>query len=145
MNIAIDVSPIQPDNAHKARGTGFYLEYLKKALLAINSTNEFTFFTQASELDANVDLVHYPYFEPFFQTLPLKKKYPTVVTVHDLTTIAFIKHFPPGIKGYMKWLLQRSSLQSCRAIITDSKASKRDIIKYAGIPAGKIHVVYLAA
>jgi glycosyltransferase involved in cell wall biosynthesis len=65
--------------------------------------------------------------------------------VHDLTPIVFPQAFPSGIKGKLKWQMQRFALKRASAVITDSESSKRDIKKYAGIKESKIHVIYLAA
>lgn len=146
MKIALDITPIKGEfKGHKVRGVGFYLSYLKRALETYCSEHEFIFFTQQEAIPKNVDLVHYPYFEPFFVTLPLIKGKKRVITVHDLTPLIFPDHFPPGIKGTVKWYIQRSGLQISEAVITDSNASKRDIRKVAHIKEEKIHVAYLAA
>src|SRR6185437_13912066 len=100
MKIAIDISPLQ--SGHKVRGVGFYLSYLKKALLEFYPENEYIFFQQGATINHSVDLVHYPYFDPFFLTLPFINKYKTAVTVHDLTPLVFPQHFPAGIKGKLK-------------------------------------------
>lgn len=143
MKIAIDISPLQ--TGHKVRGIGFYLQHLKKSLEEIKSDNSYTFFSQGEKIPDNIDLVHYPYFDPFFRTLPFIKKNKTVVTVHDLTPIVFPEHFPAGIKGNIKWQIQKQVLRQVDAIITDSENSKKDIAKIINYPANKIHVVYLAA
>ena len=143
MKIAIDVSPLQ--SGHKIRGVGFYLERLKKSLLENFSEHTYIFFTQKEPLTQSVDIVHYPYFDPFFPTLPLRNKYKTVVTVHDLTPLVFPNHFPAGVKGNIQWQLQKFKLKQADAIIADSIASKSDIIKIAGIHTDKVSVVYLAA
>jgi len=143
MKIAIDISPLQ--SGHKVRGVGFYLGHLKKSLLEYYPENEYVFFNQKEKLDQKVDLVHYPYFDPFFLTLPLRKKYPTVVTVHDLTPLVFSKQFPIGIKGTIKWQLQKHNLRQADAIITDSYASKEDILQIVGVLDKKVDVAYLAA
>ena len=122
MKIAIDISPLQ--SGHKVRGVGFYLTYLKKALLTYYPDNDYTFFHQGEEIDKSVDLVHYPYFDPFFMTLPLIKKRKTVVTVHDLTPLVFPEHFPAGMKGNLRWQLQKYNLRHVDGIIADSEASK---------------------
>ncbi len=147
MNIAIDVSPIQSENllAHRVRGTGFYIKNLKKFLLQYYPENKYTFFTREQKIPENTDIVHYPYFEPFFLTLPFLKKHKTIVTVHDLTPLVFKKYFPSGIRGKIKWNLQKMSLNSAKAIITDSQSSKKDIINFTDIKDEKTHVVYLAA
>lgn len=143
MRIAIDVSPLE--SGHKVRGVGFYLEHLKSSLLEYSPEHEYLFFSQKEEITKDIDLVHYPYFDPFFLTLPLAKKYKTVVTVHDLTPLVFPKHFPAGLKGNLRWQAQKFNLKKVDAIIADSLASKNDIINIIGIPKNKISVAYLAA
>ncbi|MGH7246145.1 MAG: glycosyltransferase family 4 protein [Candidatus Levyibacteriota bacterium] len=143
MNIAIDISPLS--TGHKVRGTGFYLLHLKNALIRYFPQNSYTFFSTQKEIPENAEIIHYPYFEPFFLTLPVYKKKKTIVTVHDLTPLVFPKIFPVGIKGTIKWYIQRLSLRLADAIITDSQSSRDDIEKFAGISLSKIHVVYLAA
>lgn len=147
MNIAIDISPLKSEHylQHRVRGTGFYLENLKRNLLKYYPNNIYTFFIRGQKISKNVDLVHYPYFEPYFLTLPLVSKNRIVVTVHDLTPLVFPTHFPSGLKGEVKWRIQKWALKRANAIITDSKSSKKDIVRYAGIPESKVHVVYLAA
>jgi glycosyltransferase involved in cell wall biosynthesis len=143
MKIAIDVSPLQ--SGHKVRGVGFYLTYLKKALVEFYPENEYQFFQQGEVIDESVDIVHYPYFDPFFLTLPFIKKYKTIITVHDLTPLVFPKHFPAGLKGSLKWQMQKFNLRKADGILTDSKASKNDIEKIVGINPEKVSVAYLAA
>ena len=143
MKIAIDISPLS--SGHKIRGTGFYLQHLKDALTKYFPEHEYTFFQNGDSLPGEIDIVHYPYFDPFFLTLPFSKKHKTVVTVHDLTPIVFPEHFPAGLKGNLKWQMQRFNLRKVDGILTDSKASKKDIVKIVGFPENKIDVAYLAA
>ena len=147
MKIAIDISPLKTGRflQHRVRGTGFYIENLKNALIKYYPENKYIFFVRGEKLPKDVDLVHYPYFEPFFLALPLFMKQKIVVTVHDLTPLVFSDYFPKGIKGEIKWRIQRYLLQKADAVIADSKCSKGDIIKYAGISDTKVNVVYLAA
>ncbi len=147
MNIAIDISPLKSGNylQHRVRGTGFYLEHLRGSLQKYYPNNAYQFFSRGESLHTRPDVIHYPYFEPFFLTLPFIKKYKTVVTVHDLTPLVFPKEFPRGIKGNIKWQIQKHALHSADAIITDSKISKDDIVRYGGISQDKVQVVYLAA
>lgn len=143
MKIAIDVSPLQ--SGHKVRGVGFYLTYLKEALLTYYPTNEYQFFTNGEKIAEKTDVLHYPYFDPFFMTLPFIKKYKTVVTVHDLTPLIFPTHFPAGFKGNLRWHIQRFRLKKVDGILTDSYASKKDIEKIVNVPQEKVTVAYLAA
>lgn len=143
MKIAIDVSPLS--TGHRVRGIGFYLENLRKALLEYHPENEYIFFKRGENLPKDTDLVHFPYFDPFFITLPFYKQLKTVVTVHDLTPLVFPEAFPRGIKGEIRWQMQKLSLRKTDAVITDSECSKRDVIKIAGVRESKVKSVYLAA
>lgn len=143
MRIAIDVSPLQ--TGHKVRGVGFYLHHLKEALVKYFPEHDYIFFTQQAELKGKIDVVHYPYFDPFFITLPLIKKYPTVVTIHDLTPLVFPEHFPAGLKGAFRWQIQKLSTRNADMIIADSQASKEDIVKIINVEASKVAVTHLAS
>ncbi len=147
MKIAIDISPLRSGHflQHRVRGTGFYIINLLKSLQRYFPENEYIQFQRGDGLVKDVDVTHIPYFEPFFPTLPFKKTRKQVVTVHDLTPLVFPKHFPPGVKGSIRWQIQKRSLRKMDAIITDSESSKKDIVKYTDIPDTKVHRVYLAA
>jgi glycosyltransferase involved in cell wall biosynthesis len=147
MNIAIDISPISTnsDSGHKVRGVGMYIQSLQKSLLSYDPKNHYTFFSKPQNLSQNTDIVHYPYFDPFFFTLPIIRFHKTVVTVHDLTPLVFPQHFPAGFKGNARWFIQKHALKAVNGIITDSECSKNDIIRLIGVPEEKISVVYLAA
>lgn len=147
MKVAVDVSPISEGNVsgHKVRGVGSYITSLKNSLEKYDKENTYTFFSQKDEIKKDVDVVHYPYFEPFFLTLPFFKKTKTVVTVHDLTPLAFPKDFPKGTRGFFKWQIQKAALKRADVILTDSAASKKDIVRLLGIAPSKVSVVYLAA
>lgn len=147
MKIAIDESPIvNPDKkGHSVRGVGYYLKNLKKGLLGQFPKDDFIFFTEPKEIPGDTQIIHFPYFEPFFLSLPAVDNIPVVVTVHDLTPLIFPEHFPSGLKGRLKWQIQKRRLGKSKRIITDSEFSKSDIIRLTGIPDGMIDVVYLAA
>lgn len=143
MKIAIDISPLE--TGHNVRGVGFYLQNLKASLEQVKSENKYIFFSEAKNIPLDASVIHFPYFDPFFRTLPVKKKYPTVVTVHDLIPLIFPEHFPSGIRGKLVWQLQKYLLERVDMVVTDSEASKRDIHRLLAIPDGKVKVVYLAA
>lgn len=142
MKIAIDVSPLQ--SGHKVRGVGKYITLLKENIQEYDKNNTYLFFTSTNEITDDVDLIHYPYFDPFFRTLPLKRKRKTVVTVHDIIPIVHKKHFPAGVKGNITWQIQKYLLKKVDKIIVDSKASQEDLVEHIGIIKSKIDVVYLA-
>ncbi len=145
MKIAIDISPLQKSSGHNVRGVGFYLQNLKEAITRTDKENTYFFFTDTKELPKDIELIHYPYFEPFFITRPLMKKIPTVVTIHDLTPILFSEHFPPGLKGKVKWEMNKYLIRDVDAIITDSLSSKNDCVRKLAVPEKRVYPVYLAA
>lgn len=147
MRVAIDISPLKSGHylQHRVRGTGFYLQNLKSSLEKYFPENKYVYFSRGERLQNDIDVVHYPYFEPFFLTLPVFLGNKKVVTVHDLTPLVFPDYFKPGLKGMLRWQIQKLALKSADAIITDSESSKKDIIKYAEINPERTKVVYLAA
>lgn len=147
MKIAIDTSPLKKDHflQHRVRGTGIYIENLIASLKKYYPKHEYIFFTQGDTVSKDVDIVHRPYFEPFFITMPFFKRHKTIVTIHDLIPLVFPQYFPSGVRGKIKWEIQKVLLRQADAIITDSMCSKKDIVKHTGIAEEKIHIVYLAA
>lgn len=131
-----------PLEGHATRGVGIYAQNLFSALGKYTNVN--IFWTEKDQLPLDVDIYHFPYFDPFFLTLPWNRYKKTIVTIHDLIPIHFPRYFPRGIKGEIKWQVQQFLVRRVDAIITDSYASKRDIIKFTGIDTEKIFVVFLA-
>ena len=143
MKIAIDITPLK--SAHKFRGIGAYTKRLVEALQSLKRADFKVILVEKGRIPKECHLIHYPYFDLFFMTLPLMRKKKTVVTIHDTTPLVFPEHFPPGVKGKLKFKAQKMILKTVDGVITDSKNSKKDIIKYLGYPQGKIFVVPLAA
>lgn len=138
----LKIALIQPPlPGHKFRGTGSYTQELYKALKKSDQV-EITLANVDDRLDS-FNIIHYPYFDPFFLTLPLIKRKPIIVTVHDLIPLKFPRFMPAGIRGRLKWQIQRFSLSQAASIITDSIASKDDIKKYTQNTDSKINVIYL--
>lgn len=142
MKIAFDISPLQ--TGHKIRGVGFYVSHLKNALEKYFPEEEYTFFNSRSEIK-EADVIHFPYFEPFFLSQPFPTKRNMVTTIHDLTPLRFPDHFPSGMKGKLMWELQKNLAKQGGGIITDSNHSKKDIVDLLNVPESFVHVVYLAA
>lgn len=140
IRVAFDDSPLH--SGHAGRGVGSYTRLLKTALQALPDV-EVVSLDEKEASGANI--LHYPYFDLFFPTLPLRKRLPTVVTIHDVIPLLFPKAYPPGKRGKIMHLKQKIALKSAKAIITDSEASKTDIVRHLGVKAEKVHVVYLAA
>lgn len=119
----------------KGRGVGFYAENLSKALSKL---------PEISLTEVDPDLIHYPFFDLFYHTLPYKKQIPTIVTIHDVTPLVMSGRYPKGIRGSLNLARQWFALQSVSAVITDSENSKTDIERYLRVSGEKIFVTPLA-
>ncbi len=84
-------------------------------------------------------LAHVPYFaSPFFPPIP------TVVTIHDLIPLILpLYRGSTWVRLYTR--LVAASARRAAAVIADSECTRRDIVARLGIPASRVHVVYLAA
>jgi glycosyltransferase involved in cell wall biosynthesis len=127
-----------PNSTNLHRGIGIYTKNLSKELikqpnLSLVSTPE------------SADLIHFTFFDLFFPTLPATSVTPIVVTIHDVIPLIFPKFFPTGIKGKLSFYRQLLALHQVAAVITDSQASKKDIVNFLHVNKDHVHVVYLAA
>lgn len=140
--ILIDISKLH-SRALK-RGVGVYALNLYKAFKDFENEYEYVLRKADSKnRTGRPDLIHYPYFDLFFLTLPLRGGSAAVITVHDLTPLKFPEHFPAGLRGKIKWQIQKSLLKKADAIIADSQNTKKDIIEVVGYPGERIFPVYL--
>jgi glycosyltransferase involved in cell wall biosynthesis len=138
LKVLMDTSPIY--NSHSGRGIGMYTKLLVDELKQHSDVQ----LIEKNSLE-KPDVVHYPYFDLFFSSLPLFRSQKTVFTIHDVIPLKFPDHYKPGKKGQFFFYKQKFAAQSAQAIITDSEASKADIIEHLKIKPEKVHVVYLAA
>ena len=141
-------------------GSGQYTRHLLEALARVEPANEYILFGPAirdsrfairnlhklwfeqvsfPRACRGLDLAHVPYFaSPLFPTTP------TVVTIHDLIPLIL-----PAYRGSLLvrayTRLVAAAARRANAVIADSQASKRDIVRLLGIPSHRVQVVYLAA
>ncbi len=141
MVVGIDTRPLANESA--TRGIGMYTKHLIAHLAEIEDTEVFEIKQGATP--KQVELIHYPFFDLFFPTLPLWKSKPTVVTIHDVTPLVLPHLYPAGVKGKVNLVRQKAALKSVKAILTDSVASRNDIVSFLGAPLEKVFVVPLAA
>jgi glycosyltransferase involved in cell wall biosynthesis len=86
-----------------------------------------------------IDLFHAPHY-----VLPPLTPCRSVVTIHDCIHLQFPQYLPNRLGyAYARTALWIAAHRSAR-VLTVSEASKRDILKYFNIPAGKIDVIYNA-
>ncbi len=142
MRVAFDISPLKAE--HSYRGIGSYTQNLKSAL-SLQKTSFQIDFVESSENLYDYDLIHYPYFDIFFHTLPIHSKNKRVVTIHDVIPLVFPSHFPSGIKGNINLFLQKLALKNVSKVISDSKTSALDISNKLSYPQSSISTIYLAA
>jgi glycosyltransferase involved in cell wall biosynthesis len=147
--IAIDISPTVDGNA--VRGVGYYTSNLVKSLQQHTQKHrsyshfKIDLITDPTKLKQEpYDLIHYPYFDPFKLTLP-RSSQPVVVTVHDLIPIQFKNQFPPGLRGKLKWQIQKRALRQVDSIITVSHYSKKIISQIIKYPQENIFPIYEGA
>lgn len=89
--------------------------------------------------EVGATVAHVPYWGA-----PLQSPVPLVVTVHDLTTLLIPEYRRP-FRNRLYNALVSASARGASHIITDSEASKQDIIKHLHLPEEKISRIYLAA
>ena len=131
--------PTTSDELSSVRGIGRYLQILKE-----NFANEFEFVNNETMKQLNNDCVFINPFLNFLQPpLTLKRiARKQIAVIHDLIPLKYPSHFPPGIKGSIYILLNKLVLKNYDLIITDSEASKADIINILHIREDKIKVIY---
>ncbi len=139
--------PTASDSQSAVRGIGRYLQILKE-----NFPDDFVF---SSHLPPTTYPLQPVFINPFFNFLqpPVRTGLDLslrgrriaskqIAVIHDLIPLKYPSHFPPGIKGSICILLNKLALKNYDIIITDSEASKKDIIKILGIREDKIKIIY---
>lgn len=135
VKIYFDSKPLT--QGHAVRGIGYYtknlLEQLKKAKDI-----------QLVDSPEDAQVVHFPYFDLFFNTLkPIVGKR-NIVTIFDVIPLIYPKQYPPGIKGKINFLRQKRALSKVDAIITISETSKKDLVRFLDVDPSKIFPIHLA-
>lgn len=96
---------------------------------------QYTFPKACREIKA--DLAHVPYWGA-----PLRSPIPIIVTIHDLITM-IVPEYHLSAASRLYNALVGASARGAAKIITDSHASKADIIRLLGIPDEQIAAIYL--
>jgi glycosyltransferase involved in cell wall biosynthesis len=84
-------------------------------------------------------VAHVPYWGS-----SLWPRVPTVVTVHDLIPL-LLPAYRGGVPVRLYTRLVAAAARRAEAVITDSLASKRDIVAHLDLPPDRVHPIYLAA
>ncbi|HJX59005.1 MAG TPA: glycosyltransferase family 1 protein [Patescibacteria group bacterium] len=141
IKVAINSGPAKSGDA--LRGIGVHTVNLVKHLRLLKDLDVDVVDFSKTDL-SRYDIAHYQKFHPYFFSIPFSKKTKTVLTIHDLIYLIYPKKYPAGIKGRLRFWIQKLLINKSDAIITISETSKKDIVRFLGIPHEKIHVVYLA-
>lgn len=131
--------PTASDKLSSVRGIGRYLQILKE-----NFEGEFEFVSDLSSIIHHQESIFVNPFLNFLQPpLTLRRiAKKQIAVIHDLIPLKYPSHYPAGIKGSIYILLNKLTLRNYDLIITDSEASKLDIINILGIQENKIKVIY---
>lgn len=166
MQIGIDLLPLQSDP--KRRGISNFAYNTIKELLALDQSNEYTFFnakdvnidfikecSQSVQIvkdeitpkrSANLDLFIYTSFFDFEKKIvdPSSLKCKVVIIVYDIIPIIlwdyYIKFFPQEIK--CEYFKRIALIRECDKILTISQAVKKDLIEILEMPENSIDVIY---
>jgi len=85
------------------------------------------------------DLIHVPYWAP-----PLKARAPIVVTIHDIIPL-LLKEYRGGPPVRLYTGLVAAAARGAVSILTDSEASRHDIVQHLRVPESRVRTIYLAA
>src|SRR3990167_9662390 len=138
MNKVFVFDPTESDKLSSVRGVGRYLRLLKE------NFSDWTFTgNPGSKIYHQGSIFINPFFNFLQPPISLKRFAPRqFAVIHDLIPLKYPKHFPAGIRGKINISLNKIALKNYDLIITDSEASKKDIIDILGLPDNKIKVVY---
>jgi len=85
------------------------------------------------------DVLHVPYWAP-----PLHAPMPVVVTVHDLIPL-LLPAYRGGMRGGGYTRLVCAATTRAAWVLTDSEASRQDIVQHLRLPAARVQAIHLAA
>jgi glycosyltransferase involved in cell wall biosynthesis len=88
---------------------------------------------------AGASLAHVPYWGP-----PLRSPVPLVVTIHDVTTL-IVRQYNRSLSARLYHALVTAAAHGAGHVITDSQASKTDIVERLRLDPAKVTPIYLAA
>jgi glycosyltransferase involved in cell wall biosynthesis len=74
--------------------------------------------------------------------LPLLRRIPGVVTIHDVAFLRFPERYLPGRRRYLRYFT-RWSVRGARRVLASSENTKRDLVELLGVPEERVRVIYL--
>ncbi len=124
-----------------SRGIGAHTNALNEQLVRLEGKD-----FKIVDDSRNADITHITKFHPFFISLPFKKTSRKVIlTIHDLIPLIYPYNYPPGLKGKIRFLINKYLIKkNIDQIITISETSKKDICRFLDVEPKKVSVVYIA-
>jgi hypothetical protein len=129
--------PTSSDKQSKVRGVGRYLQILKE------NFPDWTFSNKLQVTGYKLQVFINPFFNFLQKPKTLKRiAKKQIAVIHDLIPLKYPSKFPAGIRGNFNIFLNKLALKNYDLIVTDSEASKKDIIQILKIPEEKVRVIY---
>jgi len=85
------------------------------------------------------DVAHVPYWAS-----PARSSVPVVVTIHDLIPL-LLRRYRGGPLQRLYTTLVSATARGATLVLTDSQASRRDILEHLSVPADRVRAIALAA
>ncbi len=143
-NKIVAYDPTANDVLSKVRGVGRYLQILRENFPDWNFTNKLEITRlPARQGNSKLEIFVNPFFNFLQPPLILKRiAKKQIAVIHDLIPLKYPDYFPVGLKGRLNIFLNKLALKNYDLIVTDSEASKKDIMKILSIDERKIKVIY---
>ena len=137
--------PTADDKQSAVRGVGRYLQLLKENFKDdfqfISEISNFKFPLQGKQISNSVFInPFFNFLQPPLTTRRLAEK--QIAVIHDLIPLKYPEHFPAGIKGSINIFLNKLALKNYDLVVTDSAASKKDIVQILKIEESRVKVIY---
>jgi len=131
--------PTVSDPLSRVRGVGRYRQLLQENFPGWQFISEIGNW----KLETGNSFFINPFFNFLRKPITIKKiARKQVAVIHDLIPLKYPEHFPIGIKGKINIFLNKLSLKNYDLIVTDSEASKSDIVKLLQLKESYVKVIY---
>jgi glycosyltransferase involved in cell wall biosynthesis len=169
--IGLDIRPIQSLDS-RYRGLRIYGENFINHLLSIDNSRRYILFCskirslselrlrpdteifylkRAARLQWIQDQIFSPWeimskkldlFHALDSNIPFIKTSKIIVSIHDLIPLTFPKYYLPKATSRIWYHMQLQAIRQADKIIANSYHTKKDLIRFIGMPEGKIKVIY---
>ncbi len=128
----------QSDAQSKWRGIGRYIGVWKEAF-----GSELEIITPTVQIPDGSTVI-YPAVQVFGQPLPplVAGNHRHIAVIHDIVPLLYPNTFPTGIRGWFQMRNNIKALSQYQHVITDSQASKTQILKKLHLTSEQVSVVY---